>query len=33
VAHATQVMVLTFPDGPPTGDARLPYDQRRGDGG
>src|SRR5690606_1115977 len=30
VAHATQVMFLTFPDGPPTGDLRLPADQRGG---
>jgi acyl-CoA thioesterase len=28
VAHATQVMVLVFPDGPPVGDQRLPADQR-----
>lgn len=28
VAHATQVMFLSFPDGPPTGDDRLPLDQR-----
>jgi acyl-CoA thioesterase len=29
VAHATQVMFLTFPDGPPTPGQRLPRDQRR----
>ncbi|HET6951107.1 MAG TPA: thioesterase family protein [Acidimicrobiales bacterium] len=29
VAHATQVMFLTFPQGPPVGDARFPVDQRR----
>jgi acyl-CoA thioesterase len=29
VGHATQVMFLSFPDGPPTGDLRLPADQRR----
>jgi hypothetical protein len=29
VAHATQVMFLTFPGGPPEGDDRLPADQRR----
>lgn len=29
VAHATQVMFLSFPGGPPTGEARLPADQRR----
>jgi len=28
VAHASQVMYLVFPDGAPTGDARLPPDQR-----
>lgn len=28
VAHATQVMFLSFPDGPPTGDDRIPLDQR-----
>ncbi|HEX6420985.1 MAG TPA: thioesterase family protein [Acidimicrobiales bacterium] len=30
VAHATQLMFLTFPGGPPTGDLRLPADRRRG---
>jgi acyl-CoA thioesterase len=29
VAHAAQVMFLSFPGGPPEGDARLPVDQRR----
>jgi acyl-CoA thioesterase len=29
VAHAAQVMFLSFPDGPPTGDQQLPADQRR----
>lgn len=28
VGQATQVMFLSFPDGPPTGDDRLPLDQR-----
>ena len=28
VAHAAQVMFLSFPDGAPTGDDRLPLDQR-----
>jgi acyl-CoA thioesterase len=28
VAHAAQVMFLSFPDGPPAGDQRLPADQR-----
>ncbi len=28
VAHATQVMFLSFPDGAPTGNERLPLDQR-----
>ena len=28
VAHASQVMFLVFPDGPPTGDDRLPADLR-----
>jgi acyl-CoA thioesterase len=28
VAHATQVMFFQFPDGPPTGGARFPSDQR-----
>jgi hypothetical protein len=28
VAHAAQVMFLSFPDGPPEGDDRLPLDQR-----
>jgi acyl-CoA thioesterase len=28
VAHAAQVMFLTFPAGPPVGDARLPLDLR-----
>ena len=29
VAHATQVMFLTFPDGPPTPEQRVPLDQRQ----
>jgi acyl-CoA thioesterase len=29
VAHAAQVMFLSFPGGPPAGDDRLPVDQRR----
>jgi acyl-CoA thioesterase len=29
VAHAVQVMFLSFPDGPPTGDERFPLDLRR----
>src|SRR5262245_18701349 len=28
VAHATQVMYMHFPDGPPEGDHRIPLDQR-----
>jgi acyl-CoA thioesterase len=28
VAHAAQVMFLTFPDGPPTPEQRIPFDQR-----
>jgi acyl-CoA thioesterase len=28
VAHAAQVMFLSFPDGPPAGDQRLPADRR-----
>jgi acyl-CoA thioesterase len=28
VAHAAQVMFLSFPDGPPVGDQRFPADQR-----
>ena len=28
VAHGSQVMYLVFPDSTPTGDARLPPDQR-----
>jgi acyl-CoA thioesterase len=28
VAHAAQVMILVFPDGPPTPAQRVPYDQR-----
>lgn len=28
VAHAAQVMLLSFPDGPPVGDQRFPADQR-----
>jgi acyl-CoA thioesterase len=28
VGHAAQVMFLTFPDGPPVGDQRIPADQR-----
>ena len=28
VAHATQVMFLVFPDGPPVGDQRLPADRK-----
>jgi acyl-CoA thioesterase len=28
LAHATQVMFLVFPDGPPVGDARRPPDRR-----
>jgi acyl-CoA thioesterase len=29
VAHAAQVMILAFPDGPPTPEQRVPLDQRR----
>ena len=29
VAHAAQIMILTFPDGPPTPEQRVPLDQRR----
>lgn len=29
VAHATQVTILVFPDGPPVGDQRFPADLRR----
>jgi acyl-CoA thioesterase len=28
VAHAAQIMFLTFPDGPPTPEQRVPFDQR-----
>jgi acyl-CoA thioesterase len=28
VAHAAQVMFLSFPDGPPTPEQRVPFDQR-----
>jgi len=28
VAHATQVMFLSFPDGPPSREQRVPFDQR-----
>jgi acyl-CoA thioesterase len=28
VAHAVQIMFLTFPDGPPTPEQRVPFDQR-----
>jgi acyl-CoA thioesterase len=28
VAHAAQIMILTFPDGPPTPEQRVPLDQR-----
>jgi acyl-CoA thioesterase len=29
VAHAAQVMFMTFPDGPPSAEQRVPFDQRR----
>jgi acyl-CoA thioesterase len=28
VAHAAQIMILTFPDGPPTPEQRIPFDLR-----
>jgi acyl-CoA thioesterase len=28
VAHAAQVMILAFPDGPPSAEQRVPFDQR-----